>query len=251
MVKIFVDNVLQSMGVEGQATLVPKFRMWEGTLINGDVITMKNTPTKSDASKYNQEIERQKLWTLRKLIQRGKLQFCNYWGLEWEVNANTATRNSHIGIFDELSRYELAMNALPPELVGVWSFQSELKLKCVVQKFLAINQKAFEKLIDLHTNEFPPFWHHQFSDVSRLHFLTSHNCHHADALHLWVCELNGIDYFVTADLKFKRFISQTLHTTSSVRIVSPTELLCELKEPVIPFPAEKVQNALSILDLDE
>jgi hypothetical protein len=251
MAKIFIDTDLRSIGIEGQAALVPTSLMWGETLITNDVITMKNKPPNSAPSRNVHEIERQKLWTIRKLIQQKKLHLCNYWGLEWEVNANTATKSYHIGMFDQLSQCELALNALPPELVGVWSFQSELKLVDVVKKFLAIDGETFMKFVEPRSNEVPLFWHHQFSNISRLRFLTSHNCHHADALHLWICEINNIDYFVTADNSFNNFMSKTLHTTSSVHIISPTELLLDLNEFVVPFPAEKVPFALSILDLDD
>ena len=101
------------------------------------------------------------------------------------------------------------------------------------------------------TPDTPSFWGQHFLNLKRLRHLTSHQSHYADALHLWICELNNVDYFVTADNKFRRFMSETLKTESSVRTVSPTELLLEMNEPVIPFPAHRVEGALSVLDLDD
>ena len=75
--------------------------------------------------------------------------------------------------------------------------------------------------------------------------------HYADALHLWVCELNEVEYFVTDDSRFRRYVENTLQFGMKTKIIGPIELLKINGIKEIPFPKERFKYALSVLDLDD
>lgn len=52
--------------------------------------------------------------------------------------------------------------------------------------------------------------------------------HYPDALHLWTAEVNGLDYFLTADRAFTNAMTKTSRILLTTRPMSPVDLLTEL-----------------------
>jgi hypothetical protein len=52
--------------------------------------------------------------------------------------------------------------------------------------------------------------------------------HYRDALHLWTAEVNGLDYFLTADKTFINVMTKTSRVPLPTRPISPSDLLAEL-----------------------
>jgi len=52
--------------------------------------------------------------------------------------------------------------------------------------------------------------------------------HYPDALHLWTAEVNGLDYFLTADRRFTNAMTKTSRVSLTTRLVSPVDLLAEV-----------------------
>lgn len=52
--------------------------------------------------------------------------------------------------------------------------------------------------------------------------------HYPDALHLWTAEVNGLDYFLTADRAFTNVMTKTSRISLTARPIAPVDLLAEL-----------------------
>ena len=191
--------------------------------------------------------QRECLWTLRKLIIKGKLQAYKYWGNDIELRNNRNRGTIKVSLLDYIPEYEA--EALPHELAEYFIGDADLNLDNIIRRFLTVDEKKLKQLCLID----PYLARHEnhLNDLNRLRQFAEHPAHNADAFHVWVCELNKIEYFVTADRKIKRYFADTLRIKTNVKIVDPTELLSLLNEPILKLPGEKIPFAMSVFDLDD
>ena len=240
-----LDNVVRSIALEARAIADEKTVVWGHKTITSKVMKMAIRQPEHSSRRYLQK-QRECIWTLRGLIIGGKLLAYKYWGNDMELSNNQNRGIIKVSLLDDIQEYEA--KALASEIVGSL-LEPSLKVGQIVKRFLAIDENKLEQ-IDL-TKIYPPHYGDHFRDLNRLRQFAQHPTHCADAFHIWVCELNNIDYFVTADRKIKKYFSDTLKIKINVKIVDPTELLSLLNEPIQRMPIERIPYAMSALDLDD
>jgi predicted nucleic acid-binding protein len=95
-------------------------------------------------------------------------------------------------------------------------------------KFLIkVDIKEFEKRRYWFLSRFTEFERQNLKSLNRFKELCSaiDEKHYADAFHLWTAEVNGLDFFLTADRKFINVMSKTSCSQLKTKPVAPAELL--------------------------
>ncbi|HZK14733.1 MAG TPA: hypothetical protein VFC55_09440, partial [Desulfobaccales bacterium] len=63
--------------------------------------------------------------------------------------------------------------------------------------------------------------------------------HYPDAFHLWTAEVNGLDFFLTADRKFINVMSKTSRSQLKTKPIAPVDFLDYLgikEKELMPIP---------------
>lgn len=245
---VLLDTNLYSLALEGEALFVRKTVQWGHRILESDVIQMNSVPPLS-SSRNTQQTHRDAIWTIRQMAKSEIIVPCTYWGLEWEIGRREPKGRMEVNLLGKLNTKEL--ECLPSEIWGVWSFAQDSELGLISKSIAETNEVALINSWHATGKKQPSHWVVHAKAIPRLKEFIGNSKHFADALHLWICELNEVEYFVTDDSKFRDYIEKTLQLVTKTKIVGPNELLeiCGVKK--IPLPRKRIKNALSILDLDD
>lgn len=239
--RVLVDRNLESHALTAEGAIQSQTLNWGPYTITGDVhgYRAKKLPT----SKWlRQQIE--SLPTLARLVAENKLAFCTSSEIRFEAfNAAPGCQGSAGDLFRSID-YEHVPSAVERSYfwktidTGVYA-SGEGQVNWYKRFLLKVDEhQLLEQLRDY--DALPEFDKENLSNLSRLRDICKYldtEDHIRDAFHLWTAEVNGLDYFLTAD---KRFINKmTLSTPLDLPTppISPASLvdICGIKE-LDPMP---------------
>jgi hypothetical protein len=146
----------------------------------------------------------------------------------------------------------VGLECLQPEIWGIWSWDIKMNVNTIAKLIADTNETELVTAWEFTGNKQPSHWVAHAIALPRLRQLMGNNADHAaDALHLWICELNNVAYFVTDDKKYRRYVENTLQIASKTKIIGSKELLEVLGVEKVPFPRNRIDYALSVLDIDD
>ena len=236
---VLLDTNLHSLALEGEAVFVKKIVQWGHKTLENDVIQMNPVPP-LNSSRKKQQSHRDAIWTIRQMAKSEIILPCTYWGLEWEIGRRKPIGRMKINLLESLKTKEL--DCLPSEIWGFWSFVRDVELNSVSMLIATTDETALLKLWQSAGNKQPSHWNNHAKAIPRLNEIIGNSKHYADALHLWICELNEVEYLVTDELRFRDYIEKTQQLVTKTKIINPDELLevCGVKK--ILFPKERLKT---------
>jgi hypothetical protein len=86
---------------------------------------------------------------------------------------------------------------------------------------LSLSTVQIEKSHDLSTGFSHPGSIESFKEI----FSNLPETHYPDAFHLWTAEINGLDYFLSADKKFASVMTITKETRLNTKVIAPRDLV--------------------------
>lgn len=238
--KVFLDNCVRSDSVIARPTTFRKTVQWGSSEIEVDVVGWRGQPPKQPW--LQEQIDC--LPTIAALVRNGRIRFFTYNELRFEA---WHARGGGFSVFEGLP-----LTPVPAPLERSRLFiHSDFKRTihgsetAAFAKFLLYNMTEPLAAQLIETGVLTEFEVQNLKQLGRFREICAGLSakHHRDALHLWTAEVNGMDYFLTTELKFRRALAQKKDFTPRCKIVSPSDLLSELgvseREP-LPFePGEE------------
>jgi hypothetical protein len=199
---------------------------------NGRILGIRRIPPRSKEPWRQQQIEA--LPTITRLAREGRVKLCHCAELiEESWGGDYLGAGGFVGdLFNGVPLHDV------PEAVVRSHFQQldfaeYVKKEKVIQfcrdVLLGCSYDMFEKRPQF-LSRFTDFERENLKRLDRFKQLCSAlpENHYPDALHLWTAEVNGLDYFLTADKTFINVMTKTSRVPLPTRPISPSDLLTEL-----------------------
>ena len=196
------------------------------------VIEMKPRKAISPDEKWR-KIQADALPTIGRLCREGRVMLCQSTEIGLEMMKGAYRGGNVVG--DRLGEVKLAH---VPCAIDRSKFQ-QMDLERYIEKKTVVE---FCKLLLHLDSSAPPWLTDRLTDwelanlrnVERFRTLckTLDESQYPDALHLWTAEVNGLDYFLTADRAFMNVMTRTARVQLTTKPVGPRDMLDDLGIPV-------------------
>lgn len=181
--------------------------------------------------------------TIMKQAREGKILLYNYIELEFEeIKGSLELRGGKGDLLKDIK-----IESLPPAVDRSKLYQMDmneyLKKETFIHFCKFILEADFKKIENDHRflSKFTDFERENLKFVARFREICSplDETHYPDAFHLWTAEVNGLDFFLTADRKFINVMTNTSNIQLKTKPIAPADFLdflgIEEREPM-PVP---------------
>jgi hypothetical protein len=170
--------------------------------------------------------------TLRRLVLSGQIRL--FWHPELTLEAMLGHMDQTAGVGHLLHR--VPIGDVPPAIersrfqqIDLGEFAGKESFNKFCELLLQLSYRDFAKRPRF-LSSFSPFEQQNLRALERFKEICRAlpKKHYRDGFHLWTAEANGLDYFLTADGKFIRALTQSSKLHLQCRPIGPDELLTEM-----------------------
>lgn len=180
--------------------------------------------------------------TIMKIARQGNILIFSYIELDFEtMRGSFDLRGGKGDILKDVKIEDIPSAVDRSKFQQTADFFEKENLIKFCKFLLEVDVKEFEKRRDWFLSRFTEFERQNLVSLSRFKDLCSalDETHYPDAFHLWTAEVNGLDFFLTADRKFINVMNTTSRTQLKAKPIAPADLLDYLgikeREPM-PIP---------------
>lgn len=228
--KVLIDRNLEQLAVRAEGATKTETIQWGPHNISSEIHGYRGKPMPQGDWLA---LQLRALPTIARLAKEGKLIFCTSQELGFE---SFQAARGYQGFVGDIFR-DISFKDVPPAIDRSYFSQSgdlgeytsgEAQAKWCKEFLLKVSDerkllKALERYDAL-----PEFNRQNIANLSRFRELCANlttSDHHRDAFHLWTAEVNGLDYFVTADKRFINVMTKSKRVDLPTPPISPAELL--------------------------
>jgi hypothetical protein len=186
----------------------------------------RNTEHISKGIQLKNQIEA--LPTIMKLAREGNILIYSYIELDLEtMRGSFDLRGGKGDLLKDVKVEDIPSAVDRSKLQQTDDFFKKESLIKFCKFLLEVDVREFEKRHNWFLSRFTDFERQNIKSLKRFNELCCalDETHYPDAFHLWTAEVNGLDFFLTADRKFINVMSKTSRSHLKTKPIAPVDLL--------------------------
>jgi hypothetical protein len=186
----------------------------------------RNTEHISKGIRHQNQVEA--LPTIMKLAREGNILIFSYIELAFEtMRGSFDLRGGKGDILKDVKIEDIPSAVDRSKLQQTDDFVEKQSLIKFCKFLLEVDVKEFEKRQNWFLSKFTDFERENIKSLNRFKELCCalDETHYPDAFHLWTAEVNGLDFFLTADRKFINVMNKTSRAQLKTKPITPVGFL--------------------------
>lgn len=186
----------------------------------------RNTEHMSKGIRLKNQIEA--LPTIMKLARERNILIYSYIELEFEtMRGSFDLRGGKGDLLKDVNIEDIPSAVDRSKFQQTEDFYEKQPLIDFCKFLIKVDIKEFEKRGDWFRSRFTDFERQNLMSLNRFKELcfALDETHYPDAFHLWTAEVNGLDFFLTADRKFINVMNKTSRAQLKTKPIAPVDFL--------------------------